>query len=53
MHDASSISIYIYEVACLCADIFWGFHKWVIYPPHGWLITENPMKLDDLGVSLF
>ena len=29
-----------------------GFHKWEV-PQNGWLIMENPTKMDGLGVPLF
>ena len=31
--------------------IYGGFHKWGIQ--NGWFIIENPIKMDDVGVTLF
>ena len=30
----------------------WVFPK-IVVPQNGWFVTENPIKMDDLGVPLF
>ena len=42
--------IYIY--INISWEYIWGFPEMVV-PQNGWLILENPIKMDDLGVPLF
>jgi len=36
----------------MCLERIWVIPK-IGVPQNGWFITENPMKMDDLGIPVF
>ena len=52
LSDYSS-KIFIYDLRKkMCLERIWVIPK-IGVPQNGWFITENPMKMDDLGIPVF